>query len=44
MEWIPGWGSLWIVHPFALAPHIVSVTPFMGMVGGFIPGSYSDTG
>ena len=19
MEWTPGWGSLWIVHPFVLA-------------------------
>jgi hypothetical protein len=29
MGWIPGWGSLWIVHPFFLAPNFVSVTPFM---------------
>jgi hypothetical protein len=28
--WIPGWGSLWIVHPFVSAPNFVSVTPFMG--------------
>jgi hypothetical protein len=25
MGWIPGWGSLWIVHPFVLAPNFVSV-------------------
>jgi hypothetical protein len=30
MGWIPGWGSLWIVHPFVSAPNFVSVTPFMG--------------
>ena len=27
MGWIPGWGSLWMVHPFILALNIVSVTP-----------------
>jgi hypothetical protein len=27
MGWIPRWGSLWIVHPFVLAPNFVSVTP-----------------
>jgi hypothetical protein len=27
----PGWGSLWIVHPFILAPNFVSITPFMGI-------------
>ena len=32
MEWIPGWGSLWIVHPFVLAPNFVSVTPFTGIL------------
>ena len=32
MGWIPGWGSLWIVHPFFLAPNFVSVTPFMGIL------------
>ena len=32
MGWIPGWGSLWIVHPFILAPNFVSVTPFMGIL------------
>jgi len=31
MGWIPRWGSLWIVHPFVLAPNFVSVTPFMGI-------------
>jgi hypothetical protein len=30
--WIPGWGSLWIVHPFVLAPNFVSVTPFMSIL------------
>jgi hypothetical protein len=25
MGWIPRWGSLWIVHPFVLAPNFVSV-------------------
>jgi hypothetical protein len=29
MGWIPGWGILWIVHLFALAPNFVSETPFM---------------
>jgi hypothetical protein len=32
MGWIPGWGILWIVHPFVLAPNFVSVTPFMGIL------------
>jgi hypothetical protein len=32
MGWIPGWGSLWIVHPFVLAPNIVSVIPSMGVL------------
>jgi hypothetical protein len=32
MGWIPGCGSLWIVHPFVLASDIVSVTPFMGIL------------
>jgi hypothetical protein len=32
MGWIPGCGSLWIVHPFVLAPNFVSVTPFMGIL------------
>jgi hypothetical protein len=27
--WIPGSGSLWMVHPFVLAPNFVSVTPTM---------------
>jgi hypothetical protein len=26
MGWIPGYGSLWIVHPFVSAPNFVSVT------------------
>jgi hypothetical protein len=32
MGWIPGWGSLWIVYPFGLAPNFVSVTPSMGVL------------
>ena len=32
MGWIPGWGSLWMFHPFILAPNFVSVTPFMGIL------------
>jgi hypothetical protein len=32
MGWIPGWGSLWIVYPFFLAPKFVSVTPFVGIL------------
>jgi hypothetical protein len=30
MGWIPRWGSLWIVHPFILAPNFV--TPSMGIL------------
>ena len=29
MRWITGWGSLWVVHPFVLAPNFVSVTSFI---------------
>ena len=32
MGWIPRWGSLWMVHPFILAPNFVSVTPSMGVL------------
>jgi hypothetical protein len=32
MGWIPGWGSLWMVHPFGSAPNFVSVTPYMGIL------------
>jgi hypothetical protein len=32
MGWVPGWGSLWIVHPFVVASNLVSVTPFMGIL------------
>jgi hypothetical protein len=32
MGWTPGWGSLWIVHPFVLAPNFVSVTPSMDIL------------
>jgi hypothetical protein len=31
MVWIPGWGSLWIVHPFVFAPNW-SLTPSMGIL------------
>ena len=30
MGWIPGYGSLYMVHPFVSAPNFVSVTPSMG--------------
>ena len=32
MRWIPGWGSLWMVHPFVLAPNFVYVTPSMSIL------------
>jgi hypothetical protein len=32
MGWIPGWGSLWMVHPFVLAPNLVCVTPSIGIL------------
>jgi hypothetical protein len=32
MGWIPGYGSLYIVHPFISAPNFVSVTPSMGVL------------
>ena len=32
MGWIPRCGSLWIVHPFVIAPNFVSVTPSMGIL------------
>jgi hypothetical protein len=32
MGWIPGYGSLWMVHPFVSAPNFVSVTPSMGVL------------
>jgi hypothetical protein len=32
MGWIPGWGSLWMVHPLVSAPYFVSVTPSMGVL------------
>ena len=28
----PGWGSLWMVHPFLLAPNYVSATPSVGIL------------
>ena len=30
--WIPGYGSLYMVHPFISAPNFVSVTPSMGVL------------
>jgi hypothetical protein len=32
MGWIPGWGSLFVVHPLVLAPYFVSVPPSMGIL------------
>ena len=32
MGWIPGYGSLQMVHPFVSAPNFVSVTPSMGVL------------
>jgi hypothetical protein len=30
--WIPGYGSLYMVHPFISAPNFVTVTPSMGVL------------
>jgi hypothetical protein len=32
MGWIPGYGSLYMVHPFISASNFVSVTPSMGVL------------
>jgi hypothetical protein len=32
MEWMPGWGSLWMVLPSVSALNFVSVTPSMGIL------------
>jgi hypothetical protein len=32
MGWIPGYGSLYMVHPFISSPNFVSVTPSMGVL------------
>jgi hypothetical protein len=32
MEWIPGWGCLWMVFPSLLALNFVSVTSSMGIL------------
>jgi hypothetical protein len=32
MGWIPGYGSLYMVHPFISAPNFVSVTPSKGVL------------
>jgi hypothetical protein len=44
MGWIPGWGSLWIVHPFVLAPNFVCVTPSMGVLFPFLRRNEVPTG
>ena len=36
MGWIPGYGSLYMVHPFISAPNFVSVTPSMGVLFPFL--------
>jgi hypothetical protein len=38
-EWTPGWGSLWMVHPFVLAPNFVSATPSMGILFPILGGN-----
>jgi hypothetical protein len=38
MGWIPGYGSLYMVHPFISAPNFGSVTPSMGRRQVFFPG------
>jgi hypothetical protein len=32
MGWIPGYGSLYMDHPFISAPNFVSVTPSKGVL------------
>jgi hypothetical protein len=32
MGWTPGCGSVWVVHPFVLAPKFVSATPSMDIL------------
>ena len=32
MGLLPRWGSLWMAHPFVLAPKFVSLTPSMGVL------------
>ena len=32
LRWIPGWDSLWTVHPIISAPNFISVTPSMGVL------------
>ena len=36
MGWIPGYGSLYMDHPFISAPNFVSVTPSMGVLFPFL--------
>jgi hypothetical protein len=38
MGWIPGYGSLYMDHPFISAPNFVSVTPSKGVLFDFIEG------
>jgi hypothetical protein len=39
MGWTPGWGSLWMVHPFISAANFVSVTPSMGVLFPILEGT-----
>jgi hypothetical protein len=32
MGWIPGYGSVYMVHPFISTPNFVSVTPSKGVL------------
>jgi hypothetical protein len=45
MGWIPGYGSLYMVHPFISAPNFVFVIPSMGVLFPILrraqPSSYS---
>jgi hypothetical protein len=36
-EMDPGWGSLWLVRPFILAPNFVFVTPSMDILFTILP-------
>jgi hypothetical protein len=39
MGWTPGWGSLWMVHPFILVPAI----PLLGICPKDVPTGNKDT-
>jgi hypothetical protein len=32
MGWVPGYASLWMVHPFVTAPNFIAVTLCMGVL------------